>query len=121
VLSVGVECRDELRALLEREVEPGLQRSALPEIDGMADHLGARPGGEIGRMVLGPVVHHHHAVAGTGHVGDDVGDHLRLVIGGDDDPHVLGRWLHGGPAPRMTRSCRGPEPPARRINASGRQ
>ena len=83
VLAVGIEGYDDVGALPQRTLDAGLQRSALPQIDGMLQHRGAGIRGCVAGVVTGAVVDDNDTVAGANYAGDNVGDHLRLVIGGD--------------------------------------
>ena len=101
VLAVGVEGDDVARVgVADDVVEAGLQRGALPEVQGMAEH--GRPGGagDVGRAVAAAVVDDDHVAEVFVEGGQDVGEHASLVVRRHDDNDVISSSHDHHPASR---------------------
>src|ERR1700724_1419222 len=62
VLPIGIECHDVAGVALQRELDAGLKRCALPKVDRMRDDSGARSQRNLPRCVLRAVIDNRHAV-----------------------------------------------------------
>jgi hypothetical protein len=87
VLPVGIESHNVPGALLQCELYPGLERSALPQIDRVRDH--GRAGGErnLPRGVIRTVIDDDHAMASLYQVRNNRTDDGSLIKSRNDDPN----------------------------------
>src|SRR2546421_376078 len=96
MLTVGIECDDHFGITQKRELDAGLQRGALPEVDRMLKYdraaFGSHPRGHIRRAV----VDHHDPMRVAPEFGDDAADDSGFVVGRNDHPNAaLGLQWHG--------------------------
>src|SRR6266540_3300356 len=90
VLPVGVEGDQVLDTVAGQRVpQPGLQRRALAQVDRVPDQVGTGAEDAYRGVIDAAVIDAHHVGEGLLHVGDHVGDHRRLVVDRDHDPHVV--------------------------------
>src|SRR6266508_2325798 len=68
---------------------PGLQRRDLAKVDRVPDQVGTGAEDAYRGVIDAAVIDAHHVGEGLLHVGDHVGDHRRLVVDRDHDPHVV--------------------------------
>jgi hypothetical protein len=89
VLAVGIDLDGDVEAVITSVLEPGLDSAADAEVVREPDDVGAGVLGCLGRPVGRAVVDHDHLKAGLGgaDLGNDTGDRVLLVEGGNDrDP-----------------------------------
>ena len=87
VLSVGIESHNIIGTLLQREVDAGLQRGALPQIDRVRDNSGARRERNLSRRVMGAVIDDNHVIASPHQVRNDGAEDGGLVKSRNDNPN----------------------------------
>ena len=87
VLSVGIESHNIIGTLLQREVDAGLERGALPRIDQVRDNGCAGGERNLPRCVMGAVIDDNHAIASAHEVRNDRAEDCGLVKSRNDDPN----------------------------------
>jgi len=87
VLSVGIESHNIIGTLLQREVDAGLERGALPRIDQVRDNGCAGGERNLPRPVMRAVINDNHAIASPHEVRNDGAEDCGLVKSRNDDPN----------------------------------
>src|SRR5262249_7444149 len=90
MLAVGVERDNGVCALLQREIDPGLERGTLPKIDGMADDRGRDPARQLARLIGRSVVDNDDVIAALAESRYHLDDRACFVIGRTNDPDRSG-------------------------------
>lgn len=87
MLSIGIESHNVIGTLLQREVDAGLERSALPQIDRVRENSGAGRKRNLPRRVMGAVIDDNHAIASAHEIRNDRAEDCGLVKSRNDDPN----------------------------------
>ncbi len=91
MLTVGIEGDDALGTLHQRVIDPGLQRGALAEVEGMGDDRGASRARVVGGRVARTIIDHNDRVTRAPDLEHDAGNYRPFVVGRDDHKDVRSR------------------------------